>query len=107
MTATETDLTRDAIVKVLPKAGTAIVYGTIEWRKKGGSTGIKTLESIKVKLMELGFVKQKVSGTSTPTGSAVGFTEVLIHPLGWKASLKQHFGSQPVYIASIDRDTNG
>ena len=102
MTATETDLMRDAIVKILPKTGTAIVYGTIEWRKKGGNTGAKTLSSIKVKLMELGFVKQKVSSSSTPTGSAVGFNEILIHPLGWKASLKQHFGSQPVYIASIE-----
>ncbi len=102
MTATETDLMRDAIVKVLPKTGTANVYGTIEWRKKGGSTGAKTLSSIKVKLMELGFVKQTVSSKGTPTGSAVGFTEVLIHPLGWKATLKQHFGSQPVYIAAIE-----
>jgi len=103
MTATETDLMRDAIVKILPKTGTSIVYGTIEWRKKGGSIGVKTLESIKVKLIKLGFKKEQVGSKSTPTGSAVGFTETLIHPLGWKASLKQHFGSQPVYVAAIER----
>ncbi len=104
MTATETDLMRDAIVKVLPKPGTTNVYGTIEWRKKGGSTGAKTLESIKVKLIALGFEKEQVGSKSTPTGSAVGFTETLIHPLGWTASLKQHFSSQSVYIASIERN---
>ena len=96
---------RDAIKKILPKNDVTNVFGTIEWRKKGGSAGAKTLDTIKTKLMAIGFKKQNVGSKSTPTGSAVGFTATLVHPLGWKATFKQHYGSQPIYIASIEKDT--
>jgi hypothetical protein len=95
-----------AIKKILPKNDVTNVFGTIEWRKKGGSVGAKTLDTIKTKLIAIGFKKQNVSSKSTPTGSSVGFAQTLVHPLGWKATFKQHYGSQPVYVASIEKIRN-
>ena len=94
----------EAIKNILPKKDTWESYGSIEWRKKGGITGVKTLENIQTKLIALGFKKQGVSSKSTPTGSSMGFTSELRHNDGWKATLQQHFGTNTIYIATVEKE---